>query len=83
MAVCALIFFSGYKEISEAMLLVSIIVYAIWTSQNRLKMLKSLDQLMSSAFSDDLAVVSYTDTKGIQGKLTVAMQLHLYQVRQL
>ncbi|HCE1504838.1 PAS domain-containing methyl-accepting chemotaxis protein [Vibrio parahaemolyticus] len=74
MAVCALIFFSGYKEISEAMLLVSFVIYAIWTSQNRLKMLKSLEQLVSSAFSDELAVVSYTDTKGIQGKLTVAIR---------
>ena len=71
--VCAAVFFSGYTELSEGMLLIAVIIFAIWVSLNRQKTLAALNDMLKHAFSHELAAKSYTDETGEFGKLKVAI----------
>lgn len=72
-AICAGLFGFGFKELSELALLVSVIIFAFWVSLNRKKTLNALNEMLNHAFSDELAVQSYTDETGDLGKLKVAI----------
>lgn len=72
-ALCAGLFGFGFKEISEGVLLVSVVIFAIWVSLSRKKTLNALNDMLNHAFSDELAVKSYTDETGDLGKLKVAI----------
>ncbi|GGW61542.1 methyl-accepting chemotaxis protein [Alishewanella tabrizica] len=72
-ALCLLLFFFGYKELSEGLLLVGVIIFAGWVSIKRKQTLASLNDMLSHAFSDELAVQSYTNDVGELGKLKVAI----------
>lgn len=70
---CAALFLAGYTELSEGILLVAVIIFAIWVSLNRKKTLKTLNEMLGHSFSDELAIKSYTDETGDLGKLKVAI----------
>ncbi len=72
-ALCAGLFGFGFKEISEGVLLASVIIFAIWVSLSRKKTLNALNDMLGHSFSDELAVKSYTDETGDLGKLKVAI----------
>ena len=72
-AIFAGLFGFGFKELSELVLLVSVIFFAFWVSLNRKKTLNALNEMLNHAFSDELAVQSYTDETGDLGKLKVAI----------
>lgn len=72
-AICAGLFGFGFKELSEGVLLVSVIIFAFWVSLNRKKTQSALNEMLNHAFSDELAVQSYTDEAGDLGKLKVAI----------
>lgn len=72
-ALCAGLFGLGFKELSEGVLLVSVIIFAIWVSLSRKKTFNALIDMLNHAFSDELAVKSYTDETGDLGKLKVAI----------
>lgn len=72
-AICAGLFGFGFKELSEGVLLVSVIIFAFWVSLNRKKTQSALNEMLNHAFSDELAVQSYTDEAGDLGKLNVAI----------
>jgi len=72
-AICAGLFGFGFKALSELALLVSAIIFAFWVSLNRKKTLNALNEMLNLAFSDELAVQSYTDETGDLGKLKVAI----------
>ena len=63
----------GFKELSEGVLLASVIIFAIWVSLSRKKILNALNDMLNHAFSDELAVKSYTDETDDLGKLKVAI----------
>ncbi|GAB3478354.1 methyl-accepting chemotaxis protein [Marinomonas epiphytica] len=70
---CAVLFSIDYKELSEGILLASVIIYAIWVSSLKKKALSSLNVMLEHAFSDELAVQSFSDESGEVGKLKVAI----------
>ena len=72
-AICASLFGFGFKELYEGGLLVCVIIFAFWVSFNRKKTLSALNEMLNHAFSDELAVQSYTDETGDLGKLKVAI----------
>ncbi len=72
-AICAGLFGFGLKALSELALLVSVIIFAFWISLNRKKTLNALNEMLNLAFSDELAVQSYTEETGDLGKLKVAI----------
>lgn len=72
-AICAGLFGFGLKALSELALLVSVIIFAFWISLNRKKTLNALNEMLNLAFSDELAVQSYTGETGDLGKLKVAI----------
>jgi len=72
-ALCLLLFFFGYKELSEGILLIGVLIFAGWVSIKRKQTLASLNHMLSHAFSDELAVQSYTNEAGELGKLKVAI----------
>lgn len=72
-AICAGLFGFGFKALSELALLVSAIIFAFWVSLNRKKTLNALNEMLNLAFSDELAVQSYTDETGDLGRLKVAI----------
>lgn len=72
-AICAGLFGFGFKVLSELALLVSVIIFAFWVSLNRKKTLNALNEMLNLAFSDELAVQSYTEETGDLGKLKVAI----------
>ncbi|MBL0439781.1 methyl-accepting chemotaxis protein [Aeromonas caviae] len=72
-AICAGLFGFGLKALSELALLVSVIIFAFWVSLNRKKTLNALNEMLNLAFSDELAVQSYTEETGDLGKLKVAI----------
>lgn len=70
---CLALFFMGYAELSEGVLLASVVIFAIWVSVSKKKTLAALNNMLSQSFSDELAVKSYTDETGDVGKLKVAI----------
>lgn len=72
--VTVLLFGLGYKEVSEAILLVAVIVFAIWTAASKKRTISELNAMMVQAFSHELAVKTYTDKQGDLGKLQVAIK---------
>lgn len=70
---CAAVFGFGYKGVAEGMLLASVIIFAIWVSISKRNTLTALNDMLGHAFSDELAVKSYTDESGGVGKLKVAI----------
>ncbi|WP_324044503.1 methyl-accepting chemotaxis protein [Aeromonas dhakensis] len=72
-AICAGLFGFGLRALSELALLVSVIIFAFWISLNRKKTLNALNEMLNLAFSDELAVQSYTEETGDLGKLKVAI----------
>lgn len=72
-SICAGLFGFGFKELSEGIFLACVIIFAFWVSFNRKKTLNALNKMLNHAFSDELAVQSYTDETGDIGKLKVAI----------
>lgn len=71
--VCAGVFFLGRQQLSELLLLISVIVYGVWSAATKQAILKSLNDLLSHSFKHELAVHSYTDARGQLGELQVAV----------
>jgi aerotaxis receptor len=71
---CIILFFSGFSETSELILLISAVIYAIWTSHSKRVTLNALDTLLSGSFSDPLAAQSYTNDKTNLGLIKVAIK---------
>ncbi|MBU1437909.1 MAG: PAS domain-containing protein, partial [Gammaproteobacteria bacterium] len=69
----AVLFFAGYQSISEVVLVLSIIAYAVMVSYRNQATIESLNQMLTSSFSDPLAAQSYTDSSGSLGLLKVAI----------
>lgn len=66
-------FLVGYKSLADILLVATTIAYAVWSSFNRKAMFDSLNDMLSKAFSHDLAAVTYTDSSGVLGKVKVAI----------
>jgi aerotaxis receptor len=71
--ICMALFLTGYTQLSEAVLLASVFIFAICVSISRKKTLAALNDMLSHSFSDELAVKSYTDDSGYIGQLKVAI----------
>lgn len=69
----AVLFFAGYQSISELVLVLSIIAYAVMVSYRNQATIESLNQMLASSFSDPLAAQTYTDSSGSLGLLKVAI----------
>lgn len=68
-----ILLFSGQRLLAEGLILLSAVLYAISASWRRKKTLLALNEMLDHAFSDELAVQSYTDDKGSLGKIKVAI----------
>lgn len=69
----ALYFTAEYTQLAFWLLLFNSVGYACWVTLRRKNDLGTLDGLLANAFSDQLAVQSYTDDVGIMGKLKVSL----------
>jgi aerotaxis receptor len=72
-ALSVTLFLMGHKESSEAILLIGVVIFASWVSVIRRKTMTALNNLLTHAFSHELAIKSYTDESGELGKLKVAI----------
>ena len=77
LAVVVTLFLSGFQQTSEALLAAVVLVYAVWTANSKKRMLSELNTMLSSAFSHELGVQTYTDNQGDLGKLQVAIKSQL------
>ena len=71
--ICTTLFLIGYADLSEGVLVASVVIFAIWVSLIRKNTLAALNDMLSHSFSDDLAAKSYTDEANDAGKLKVAI----------
>lgn len=77
---CAGLFFAGYQTISEVLLITAVLLYALMVSNRRRVTIKSLNDMLKTSFSHELAAQTYTDSAGELGLLKVAIlsqQAHL------
>lgn len=72
--VCVGLFLYGLEKASEILLVIAILGYAAKAARNKKCMLNELNVMLESSFSHDLAVQTYTDSKGELGKLQVAIK---------
>lgn len=63
----------GYPELSESLLLSGVIIFGGWVSYARKKTLRSLSDMLKSAFYHPLAMYTYTDDRGELGKIKVSL----------
>ncbi|MDF0535827.1 PAS domain-containing methyl-accepting chemotaxis protein [Shewanella sp. A32] len=70
---CTVLFFAGHSSISETVLSVSFIIYAILVNISKQQIYNSLMELLSGGFDDPLAVQSYTEQRNLLGKIKVAI----------
>lgn len=70
---CAAIYFSGYQAIAEIVLLIAVFVYAVFLSLKNRETIRSLNEMLSTSFSHELAARTYTDSAGELGLLKVAI----------
>ncbi|ART79328.1 methyl-accepting chemotaxis protein [Oceanisphaera avium] len=76
----ALLWQTGFNSSAHLLLASCSVIYGVWLARARQKALTSLEQLLSHAFSHELAVKSYTNDKDGLGALKVAImseQSHL------
>ncbi len=66
-------FMSGFQKTSTVLFIIGFAIYAAWTILNRKSTAKSLNGLLKTSFSDALAVKTYTDSRGDDGALRVAI----------
>lgn len=80
LVISAGLFFYQQEVVSEIVLSVGVIAYAIWMKLSKDALIRSVTQLMSKVFTDDLAASSYTDDDRQLGRVKVAVlsqQAHL------
>lgn len=70
---CTGLYFSGYRELSESLLLISVITFSVWVSYARKKTFRSLNEMLKSSFYHPLAMYTYTDDRGELGKVKVSL----------
>ncbi|GAB5478119.1 MAG: methyl-accepting chemotaxis protein [Marinobacter nauticus] len=74
------LFLSGQQVLSELLLSVGVLVYAIWMNIARHRLIQSVTDMMGNTFTDNLAARSYTDDDLQLGRIKVAVraqQAHL------
>jgi aerotaxis receptor len=75
-----ILFLLGQQMISEIVLAVGVVAYAIWVNISKRRLIQSITDLMGKTFTDDLAARSYTDDDLQLGRIKVAVkaqQAHL------
>lgn len=72
--ITGILFVYGYKEVTQAILSTSVIIYGIWVTYRQKQMLRYLNELTASSFKHPLAVQSYSDHHADLGALTVAIK---------
>ncbi len=80
LTVSALLFLTGAQLPSGIVLSAGLVIYAAWLQWSKTYLIKSVTALMGKAFTDDLAVRSYTDDDLQLGRIKVALkaqQAHL------
>lgn len=70
---CLMLFITGYQTISESLLAVSVITYAILMAYKNKRTIQSLQEMLKTSFSHDLAARTYTSSSGKLGLLKVAI----------
>lgn len=69
-----LLFYLGHQVASEGVLLIGVVVYAVWGTHSRRRMLTSITGAMGrKSFADDVAALSYTDDDLPLGRVKVAV----------
>ncbi|KAE8547599.1 methyl-accepting chemotaxis protein [Marinobacter nauticus] len=74
------LFLSGQQVLSELLLSVGVLAYAIWMNIARHRLIQSVTDMMGNTFTDNLAARSYTDDDLQLGRIKVAVraqQAHL------
>ncbi|MDI9246390.1 PAS domain-containing methyl-accepting chemotaxis protein [Marinobacter sp. CHS3-4] len=74
------LFWMGQKVLSEGVLSLGVIGYAVWMHLSKRHLLSSITQQMGKTFTDNLAARSYTDDDLVLGRIKVAamaQQRHL------
>lgn len=72
--ICTGLFIYGLERVSEILLVFAVLTYALRTSGTKKRMLNELNRMLESSFSHELAVQTYTDSKGDLGRLQVAIK---------
>lgn len=70
---CAALFLAGFQTLSELLLMSSVLIYAVLVSLKNQRTIQSLNNMLTSSFSHELAAQTYTDSHGTLGMLKVAM----------
>ncbi|HCS62907.1 MAG TPA: chemotaxis protein [Cellvibrio sp.] len=68
------IFLLGQQETSEAVLMLTVIFYALWVTYNKKITIRSLNSLLEGTFTDQLAAQTYTNDKTEIGIVKVAIR---------
>ena len=69
----AALYLAGAPAVSEALLMIAVIAYAVFVARTNGQLIAELRGLLDRSFSHDLAAQSYTDKKGSVGNLQVAI----------
>jgi len=69
-----LLFAADYKSVAEAVLAAGVLVFAFWNTRENQQMLLTLNRMLGSSFSHELAQATYTDSRGDLSKLQVAIK---------
>ena len=80
---CAALFITGFKELSELLLLLAVILYAITVSYSKKNSITALQQLLQGSFTHPLAAQTYTNDSSALSLIKVAIksqQAHLRTV---
>ncbi|QSX35195.1 methyl-accepting chemotaxis protein [Shewanella avicenniae] len=72
-ALCGALFLLNFDRLSEELLVVAIVIYAIWSSQSKRNVYKDLLELLDGSFQDPLAIQCYTDQRQKLGAIKVAI----------
>ncbi|EKO3569969.1 methyl-accepting chemotaxis protein [Shewanella oncorhynchi] len=70
---CLTLFLAGFQTLSELLLVPSVFIYAVLVSLKNQRTIQSLNDMLATSFSHELAAQTYTDSHGALGMLKVAM----------
>ncbi|MBR7890272.1 methyl-accepting chemotaxis protein [Marinomonas sp. A79] len=73
LGVYAALFGTGYTMASQIELLLTVLIYAFWTSAQTKSTFGALNAMLKHSFSHPIAVSSYTDDNGAIGELKVSI----------
>jgi aerotaxis receptor len=67
------LFYLDNTAASELVLSVGVVAYAVWMNLSKRILIRSMNKLMGSTFTDDLAALSYTDDSPEIGRIKVSI----------